>query len=263
MLLTSAVPCLLILPVRLTMPESPPWLADHGHAGRAAAVVAAKLCRTVRAPVPVPPEGRGRGRWQQLVSVEWRRRTIVACTFFTCQVIPYFALGTFVGRVLDALHVSSRYAGGLIYNVALLCGAMLGLVVVDRITRRAFLIGSFVVTAIAMFAMAVVAEPPALLVVVLFATVAGVLSAASNLVYVYLPELFPTDLRASGIGLAIAASRIGSAVSTFLLPVVVESFGVRTALGSCVVVLAIGAWVSWAWAPETKQLSIATSVSAS
>ena len=72
----------------------------------------------------------------------------------------------------------------------------------------------------------------------LFVIFAGVLSAASNLVYVYLPELFPTSLRASGIGLAIAASRVGSAVSTFLLPVVVSRYGVHVALGACVAVLA-------------------------
>ena len=66
----------------------------------------------------------------------------------------------------------------------------------------------------------------------LFVVFAGVLSAASNLVYVYLPELFPTSLRASGIGLAIAASRIGSAASTFLLPIVVSRYGVHVALGS-------------------------------
>jgi putative MFS transporter len=91
---------------------------------------------------------------------------------------------------------------------------------------------------------------------VLFALFAGVLSAASNLVYVYLPELFPTDLRASGIGLAIAASRIGSAVSTFLLPIVVASYGARAALGTCVAVLAIGAVICQRWAPETKNVRL-------
>jgi putative MFS transporter len=91
---------------------------------------------------------------------------------------------------------------------------------------------------------------------ILFAVFAGVLSAASNLVYVYLPELFPTDLRASGIGLAIAASRIGSAVSTFLLPIVVASYGVRSALGACVAVLVIGAAVCHRWAPETRHVRL-------
>ena len=77
------------------------------------------------------------------------------------------------------------------------------------------------------------------------------------MVYVYLPELFPTDLRASGIGLAIAASRVGSAVSTFLLPLVVAGLGVRVALGGCVAVLACGALVCHAWAPETKSVRLA------
>jgi putative MFS transporter len=259
MLLVSAVPCLLILPLRLTMPESPLWLADHGHPQRAAAVVAGKFGSRVQPPVPVPHCVGGEGRWRQLASAPWRRRTIVACTFFTCQVIPYFAVGTFVGRVLEALHVSGSHAGGLIYNVALLCGAVLGLVIVDRLSRRAFLVGSFVVTGLAMLALTVIAEPPPVVTIVLFATIAGVLSAASNLVYVYLPELFPTDLRASGIGLAIAASRVGSAASTFLLPLVVAGYGVRAALGACVAVLATGALVCWAWAPETKQARLAGS----
>jgi len=92
--------------------------------------------------------------------------------------------------------------------------------------------------------------------IALFALFAGVLSAASNLVYVYLPELFPTDLRASGLGLAIAASRMGSAISTFLLPIVVAAYGVRTALGACVVVLAFGALVCRQWAPETRFLRL-------
>jgi putative MFS transporter len=257
MLLVSAVPCVLIVPLRLTMSESPLWLADHGRMGRAAAVVLAKFGPRVLPPVPVPSSADGRGRWRQLASADWRRRTIVACTFFTCQVIPYFAVGTFVGRVLEALHVSSAHAGGRVYNLALLCGALLGLVVVDRLPRRTFLVGSFVVTALAMLALTVIEEPPPVLTIMLFATIAAVLSAASNLVYVYIPELFPTDLRASGIGLAIAASRVGSAASTFLLPLVVADFGVRVALGACVAVLAVGAIVCFAWAPETKQARLA------
>ncbi|MGI9245403.1 MAG: MFS transporter, partial [Steroidobacteraceae bacterium] len=85
----------------------------------------------------------------------------------------------------------------------------------------------------------------------------GVLSAASNLCYVYLPELFPTRLRASGIGLAIAVSRVGSAVSTFLLPLVVHRFGVQAALGACVAVLLLGGMLCYAWAPETRHQPLA------
>lgn len=257
MLLTSALPCIAILPLRITMPESPLWLADHGDAERAARVVRDKLGPGVTPPPRSPPTLRDRGRWRQLVSREWRRRTFVGCAFFTCLVIPYFALGTFVARVLAALHVEGAYAGGRIYNLALLVGAVVGLAVVDRISRRRFLIGSFAIAATSLMALVAWEDLPPVLIVLLFAILAGVLSAASDLVYVYLPELFPTDLRASGIGLAIAVSRVGSAVSTFLLPVVVAAFGVRAALAACMVVLVFGGVVCLRWAPETRHVRLA------
>ncbi|WP_267893879.1 hypothetical protein [Streptomyces sp. RTd22] len=39
----------------------------------------------------------------------------------------------------------------------------------------------------------------------------------------------------------------------FLLPVVEGSYGTTTALGVCVVVLLLGGFVCWAWAPETSR----------
>jgi MFS transporter, putative metabolite transport protein len=256
MLFTSAVPCLLVLPLRMTMPESPLWLTNRGYGAIAAAIVRDKLGVDVAPPSIAPATPTSHGRWRQLFSSAWRRRTLVACAFFTCQVIPYFAVGTFVAQVMSAMNLQSGYLGGLIYNLALLGGAVLGLLVVDRISRRSFLLGSFSIAAMAMFVLCVWNDIPAIAMSILFALFAGVLSAASNLVYVYLPELFPTDLRASGIGIAIAASRIGSAVSTFLLPVVVAEYGVRSALGACVAVLAIGAVICQRWAPETKHVRL-------
>ncbi len=256
MLLTSAVPCLLVLPLRITMPESPLWLANRGHGAIAAAIVQDKLGIDVAPPLAKLAPPTIHGRWRQLLSPAWRRRTLVACAFFTCQVIPYFAVGTFVSQVMSAMNLKSGYVGGLIYNLSLLGGAILGLMVVDRISRRSFLLGSFSIAATTMFVLSVWNNIPAVAMSILFAVFAGVLSAASNLVYVYLPELFPTDLRASGIGIAIAASRIGSAVSTFLLPVVVAAYGVRSALGACVAVLGVGAVVCQRWAPETKHVRL-------
>ncbi len=154
------------------------------------------------------------------------------------------------------MKLENSYAGGIIYNASLLAGAIAGRGVVDKMRRRTFLIGSFVVAAATMLVLCLWSDIPAALMILLFAVFAGVLSAASNLVYVYLPELFPTDLRASGIGLAIASSRIGSAISTFLLPVVVAGYGVRAALGACVAVLAIGAMICRQWAPETRNVSL-------
>jgi MFS transporter, putative metabolite transport protein len=256
MLLTSAIPCLLVLPLRVAMPESPLWLTNRGRGDIAAAIVRDKLGAHVAPPPNTLSAPTSEGRWRQLFSAAWRVRTLVACAFFTCQVIPYFAVGTFVSQVMSALNLRSGYLGGLIYNLALLGGAIGGLAVVDRLSRRSFLIGSFAITAATMLILCAWTSIPALPMSVLFAVFAGVLSAASNLVYVYLPELFPTDLRASGIGLAVATSRVGSAAGTFLLPVIVAGYGVRTALGACVAVLTVGAAICQRWAPETKHVRL-------
>ena len=257
MLLSSAVPCLLVLPLRVTVPETPLWLLRHGQPERALRIVRERIGPNVAPPVCRPDAVIGQHRWRQLFSSALRLRTFLGCAFFSCLVIPYFAVGTFVSQVLSAMKVQSPYGGGLIYNLTLLAGGIAGMLVADGLSRRRFLIGSFAVAAATMLLLTVWRTAPAIAVTILFALFAGVLSAASNLVYVYLPELFPTELRASGIGLSSAVSRIGSAVSTFLLPVVVAQYGIRSALGACVVVLVIGVVVCQRWAPETGQLRLA------
>jgi len=257
MLLSSAAPCLLVLPLRVTVPETPLWLMRHGQTKKAARIVRERLGANVALPVCRPDALNGQHRWRKLFSPAWRQRTLLGCAFFSCLVIPYFAVGTFVSQVLSAMSLQSPYGGGLVYNLTLLAGGIAGMLVADHLSRRRFLIGSFAVAAATMLVLTLWRAAPAIAVTILFALFAGVLSAASNLVYVYLPELFPTELRASGIGLSSAVSRIGSAVSTFLLPVVVAAYGIRSALAACVAVLAIGALICQRWAPETGQLRLA------
>jgi putative MFS transporter len=262
MLAASAVPCLVVLPLRLGLPESPLWLVAHGRGTDALVIIRRYLGEDVAPPIVLPAASQRHGRWRQLLSGTWRRNTLVGAVFFTCQVIPYFAIGTFVKQVFDALGVSAGTLGGVAYNVALLVGSILGVLVVDHLPRRTFLIGSFVITTLALLPILLFDDPDAIAVVPSFVVFACVLSAVASLCYVYLPELFPTDLRASGIGLAIACSRIGSAVSTFLLPLVVGAYGVRAALAACAAVLALGAVLCLVWAPETRGRSLDSMVPA-
>lgn len=250
-LLTGLVPALACVPLRLTIPESPAWLVSHGRIERAREIVRQRFGPGIALPLALPAV-RGEGRLRTLFSRQWYRRTIVGATFFTCQVIPYFALGTFVARVMEALKVGEGAHAGLIYNLFLLVGAVAGWAIVDHLPRRAFLIHSFGVTTLALALLAFWPAPPPAVVVTAFAVVAFTLSAASSLCYVYLTELFPTHLRASGVGVAVATSRLGSAASTFVLPLIVAAFDVRWALGLCMVATAFGAVLCFAWAPETR-----------
>ena len=95
----------------------------------------------------------------------------------------------------------------------MLGGAIVGLGVVDRFSRRTLLVGTLGIASATMLVLTLWTDIPAIAIVALFAVFAYVLSAASNLVFMYAPELFSTNLRASGVGLVIAVSRIGSAIS--------------------------------------------------
>ena len=85
-----------------------------------------------------------------------------------------------------------------------------------------------------------------------------ILSAAQAQIYVYLPELFPTSIRAAGLGVAVAVSRLGAAAGTFLLPLCVAQLGISTALYICIATLVLGGIVALRWAPETRRIHLAS-----
>lgn len=258
MLIASAIPELIVFAFRLGIPESPLWLLLKGRTKDAAAIVARVAGPNVEMPSIPPATARKQSRYGELFNSKYRRRTIVGVVFYVCQVIPYFALGTFAPQIMAALGVTNSLAAGATYNVFLLTGAIVGMIIVDRISRRLFLVGSFFIGAALLTALVILSPSSTLLAVILFATFALVLAAAANLEFIYPPELFPTEIRASGLGIVTAGSRIGSASSTFLLPLVLAGFGINTALFSCVAVLLIGGIVCWLWAPETRRESLVT-----
>jgi putative MFS transporter len=119
-----------------------------------------------------------------------------------------------------------------------------------------FLIGSFAVTCMSLIALSLLPESATLAMIVAFAIFTLTMSAFSNLVGVFPPECFPTEVRACGVGLAIACSRLGSAIGTFLLPVGIATLGFHATMFALAGVLLAGMIVSIAWAPETKHLTL-------
>ncbi|WP_238935529.1 MFS transporter [Saccharopolyspora spinosa] len=251
MLASSAVPAVAILLARIGIPESPRWLVAKGRAQEATAILQVKLGSHVTIGADAPGRAKENGNtFRRLFQPPLRRRTILICVFYACHIMPYFALSTFSPRILKALGVSDPYFGGAIYNLLLLAGAVVGMLVIDRIARRSFLVGSFAASAVLLFPLSVLNLPTSVT-IALFAVLAFALSARDTLAFIYPQELFPTDLRGTGVGTAVAASRVGASISTFLLPVVSEFLGIHVAMLACVVVLVLGGGACYFYAPET------------
>lgn len=166
--------------------------------------------------------------------------------------LPYFAIYTFMSSILETLHVSDPDAQNLLLNLFLLAGGVIGLWPVQRMGRRPFTAWTFLVMTACLGVMALLGNASGAWLMVPFLIYTFVMAAASNITQVYPAELFPTALRASGVGFLNGASRVASAVGTFVLPVSLSTLGIGWSMGWLSLVLLLGTVVTFAWAPETK-----------
>ncbi len=256
-LATSAVPAIITLILRYGLPESPRWLLSRDRVEEARRIVNQYLGgEAYFEEEDLAGETAKPGQFRELFAPEMRTRTSFVCLFWACLVAPYFAIFTFAPLVFAALHISDARAGTIAANGVAAVGALAGMLLIERVGRRRLLITSFWVTAAALFVIGGWSGAPGIVVVVCFAVFSLFNAASGDLTGVYPSEVFPSHLRASGVGLAAAASRIGAALGTFLLPVGVTDIGIGPSVIIGGVVCVVGAIVSHLWAPETTGLSL-------
>lgn len=254
MLMTSAVPALVVALMRLGTPESPRWLAQQGRTDEALAVIREYIDPNAT-PADVESEPAKRS-YRELLRPGTRRRVAFGGLFWFCQVVPYFAVFTFLPTVLKALGITEDLSQTVIVNIFLLAGAVAGTVLVTYLRRRVFALWTFAMLAAVAVALALWTGASAGMIVVMFAVFAFVVSAQSALAAVYPSELFPTAVRASGVGACTAISRIGAAIGTFLLPISVTGIGVHPTTLIAAGVLVLGFLVTLAWGPETHNVNL-------
>jgi len=251
LLASGAIPALVVLVVRIGTPESPGWLISRGRIEEARAIVK-KYLQVELDPSEFDVESNS-ARYRELFSRSMWKRTAFGAIFYSALVLPYFAIYTFVPTILAGLKVSDYNLQNLLLNLFLLAGGVVGLWFVQKMRRRSFTIWTFGILAASLVVLGLVSNLPALVVMIPFVIYTFVMSGGSNITQVYPPELFPTQLRASGVGLLNALSRIAAAIGTFVLPLSLDSWGIPGTMFWLAGVLLLGLVVTVVWAPETQR----------
>jgi MFS transporter, putative metabolite:H+ symporter len=252
----------LVLFLRRVLPESPRWLANAGRlkeAELAIVQIERETERATRHSLPAyrlgVPIAEKRASLYDLFGPLYLRRTLVVwLIWFTAYLVNY-GLSIWMPTVYRTvfklpLDVSLRY--GLITAASGLLGAAVAAFMIDSVGRKPLFVVSFAGTAAALIVLSRIANPSAEEVLV-FITISYVFVSAINLsIYLYTPELYPTRVRAFGVGAGTAwlrlASIIGPTTVGFMLGRGLSS--VFLAFGGVTLVTAV---VTAAFAIETKQ----------
>ena len=250
---TSAIPGAITAVLRIVVgiPESPSWLAAVGKMQQAEELLAKKLGSQYGV-VLEKKETEEKVSVGELFSPKYRKNTLVGGIFYACQVFPYFGVGIFLPILIAQLNMGDANTSNILYDVFCMAGAFVGTWLCNRISRRRFLTSTFFGAAIALVVMIVGQNISIILTVIAFAAFALIMSIAVVMEWPYPPELFDDRVRGTGVGIVIAFSRIGAALGTFLLPILMESIGATGTLSVCAAILIVGGVACQIFAPETS-----------
>jgi putative MFS transporter len=206
--------------LRLGLPESPRWLALHGHRDKAEAImqkIEAGVAKDIGGPLPEPlpntEDLRAKSTFGELLRKPYGKRTLVLSIFNLCQTVAFYGFGSWVPTLLIAkgITITTSLQYSFIIALANPVGPLLGMLVADRMERKWQLVSAGICIAVFIFLFAVQANP--LLIIAL-----GVMVTLSNnwlsfVFHGYQAEQYPTRIRARGVGFVYSWSRVSSALA--------------------------------------------------
>ncbi|WP_329114763.1 MFS transporter [Streptomyces sp. NBC_01465] len=261
----AAVPGLLCILVRRSVPESPRWLAEHGRAQEADEVmtrIEAEVERLTGAPLPpVPdalpdptPAAETSSGLRGLFTGRYRRRTLVIGALWFAGYFVNYGISSWLPTIYQNRYGLSL-SDALLYSTVTSCAGLLGCLVaaltVDRAGRRRVITGCLAGAAAGLLVLAYVGARTPLQVLV-WTSLAAVFFFGSNIcLYLYTPELFPTRMRALGSSVGGAMNRLGVILGPIVVGMVYAGGHISTVFTLLGAVALAGAVVAALGAEET------------
>ncbi|RKT89204.1 MFS transporter, putative metabolite:H+ symporter [Saccharopolyspora antimicrobica] len=256
----------LALYVRRSFPESPRWYESRGDHAQADAVMS-RFEQQVEAAhgAPLPdPETRVAEKLAPPAEPGLRalftrgnlRRTAFGWAMWLMVMLPFFGIGTWVGKLLvdRGMSVASSIAAGALMGLAALPSIYLAGRLMDRIGRKLTLAAALVLVTVGALAYG---YATGFWVVVAFGAVMQMgLQSIATALNTYTPELFPTEVRATGVGTSQTLGRAAAVVAPISVPLIVGLWGYTGTFVTFAALFALAAVIVLAFGPESRSRSL-------
>src|ERR1700753_2643449 len=230
----QAIPALFVLVIRRYVPESPRWLASHGHSDRAEATMRAieqkvsarlggqSLPAAQRQPIAEAPES---GGIASLFSGIYARRTTMLWALWFFALLGFYGLTTWLGALLQAkgFPVTKSVFYTILISLAGIPGFLCAAWLVEAWGRKPTLTLTLLAGAASCYFYGSAADQTQLIIAGL--CMQFFLFGMWSALYAYTPELYPTAVRATGTGFASAIGRLGSLIAPYVLGIILPSAG--------------------------------------
>jgi AAHS family 4-hydroxybenzoate transporter-like MFS transporter len=221
----GVIPLAIAIVLFTLLPESPQYLATRRERWPELVALLGRLGHDVSADAVFTSSNaavvvKSRASMRELFAPALRGDTLGLCgAFFFCLLANYIGFNWIVAMLTAAGFTQADASSALAaFNFGGVGGAVLGALVIQRLGSRTTLLGMCALAVASALAMAAMPLHPPMTagLVAMFALTGGLLNAVQTTMYALAANVYPTEIRSTGVGTAVAVGRVGNVVASYV-----------------------------------------------
>jgi putative MFS transporter len=261
MFVLGGIGALIVWYLRKALPESPRWLEAVGRTEEAEALMQSIEREAAQGkPLPAPaaaPTVAVSGDLATLFTAPLLSRMIVgSICLITINTLLYgFVTWLPVFFIKQGLSIATSFGYSLLMALGAPVGSAIGALTADHWGRKPTIIGASLITVVLGIIYPMISDP-VLLPAVGFALTVPIYVLVALLFGVYIPELFPTEVRLRASGIVNMLGRGATIVTPFLVVMLFEARGVAGVMALMIGLLVLQIVTVWAFGIEARHRSL-------
>jgi AAHS family 4-hydroxybenzoate transporter-like MFS transporter len=206
------------------LPESPRYLARHRERWPELTRAMRRMGHDVPSDVAYIESAsatpQSQGKFGALFTPDFRRDTLALFgSFFFCLMVNYVLIQVVVPMLTGVGFTQPQASRALLWsNLGGVAGAIIGALTIQRLGSRLTMLSMSAGAIVCSLVMAGLPLDPSdtFLLMIMFALTGGLLNAVQTTMYALAANVYPTDIRSTGVGTAVAVGRIGNVLAVYV-----------------------------------------------